>query len=238
MSGVELPADPPGPWNAVAELVELLPADWVLIGGLMVQLHAWERGMADVRATIDVDVLGEARPQRALQAIDAALINAGFEMAPPDFDGYAHRYVRDRLIVDVLAPDGITPAATLDGELKAVGVPGGSQALARAETVTVRIGDRVFDLRRPSLLGAVLIKARSLLVHHDAEAQREDLLRLLSLVEDPRAMVAEMTPAEQRWLRRAELHLRFDVPSSLSAVVMRRARQTLRLLLAGPTPAS
>jgi hypothetical protein len=88
MTRIELPADPPGPWNAVAELVELLPADWVLIGGLMVQLHAWERGVTDVRATVDADVL---------------------------------------------APDGIKPPATLDGSLKAVGAPGGSQALARAE---------------------------------------------------------------------------------------------------------
>ena len=238
MSGIELPGDPPGPWNAVAELVELLPADWVLIGGLMVQLHAWEHGVTDVRATIDVDVLGQARPQRALQAIDAALVKAGFQTAPPDMDGYAHRYVRDGLIVDVLAPDGIKPPATLDGSLKAVGVPGGSQALARAETVTVRIGDRLFELRRPTLLGAVLIKARSLLVHHDPEAQREDLLRLLSLVEDPRATAAEITRPERRWLRRAEPHLRFDDPSNLPAVAMRRARQTFRLLLADRTPVS
>jgi hypothetical protein len=238
MSSIELPDDPPGPWSGVAELVELLPDDWVLIGGLMVQLHAWERGVTDVRATIDVDVLGQARPQRALQAIDAALVKAGFQTAPPDMDGYAHRYVRDGLIVDVLAPDGIKPSATLDGSLKAVGVPGGSQALARAETVTVRIGDRVFDLRRPTLLGAVLIKARSLLVHHDPEAQREDLLRLLSLVEDPRATAAEITRPERRWLRGAEPQLRFDDPSNLPAVAKRRARQTFRLLIADRTPGS
>jgi hypothetical protein len=102
---------------------QLLPADWVLIGGLMVQLHAWEHGVTDVRATIDVDVLGQARPQRALHAIDAALVSAGYEPVPPDIDGYAHRYVRDGLIVDVLAPDGIKPPATLDGSLKAVGYP-------------------------------------------------------------------------------------------------------------------
>jgi hypothetical protein len=232
MSGIELPADAPGPWNAVAELVELLPADWVLIGGLMVQLHAWEHGVTDVRATIDVDVLGQARPQRALQAIDAALVSAGYEPVPSDIDGYAHRYVRDGLVVDVLAPDGIKPPATLDGSLKAVGVPGGSQALARAEAVTVRVGDHVFELRRPRLLGAVLIKARSLLVHQDPEAQREDLLQLLSLVEDPRVMADEISRSERRWLRRAEPHLRFDDPSNLPAVAMRRARQAFRLLLA------
>jgi hypothetical protein len=105
-----------------------------------------------------VDVLGQARPQGALQEIDAALTRAGFEALPPDLDGYAHRYVRGELIVDVLAPDGIDPPPTLDGSLKAVSVPGGSQALERSELVPVRMGERTFDLRRPTLLGAVLIK--------------------------------------------------------------------------------
>jgi hypothetical protein len=230
MTEIELPPDLPGPWAAVGELVELLPRDWVLIGGLMVQIHAWERGMTDVRATVDVDVLGQARPQGALRAIDAALTRAGFE-ALPDSDGYAHRYVRGELIVDVLAPDGMNPPPTLDGTVNAVGVPGGSQALARAETVIVRSGDHVFQLRRPTLLGAVLIKARSLLVHHDRAAQREDLLRLLSLVEDPGQAAAELTRAERRWLRRVEPELRLDDTSNLTAVEFRRARQAYRLLI-------
>jgi hypothetical protein len=231
MREIELPPELPGPWAAVGELVGLLPRNWVLIGGLMVQIHAFERGMTDVRATIDVDVLGQARPQGALRAIDGALTRAGFEAAP-DPEGYAHRYVRGGLVVDVLAPDGMNPPPTLDGSVKAVGVPGGSQALARAETVTVRIGDHVFELRRPTLLGAVLIKARSLLVHHDRESQREDLLRLLYLVEDPRQTAGEMTRNERGWLRRAERELRLDDPSNLTAVEMRRVRLTYRLLVA------
>jgi hypothetical protein len=120
---------------------------------------------------------------------------------------------------------------TLGDTRKAVGVPGGSQALARAETVTVKLGEHVFEIRRPTLLGAILIKARSLLVHRDPDAQRQDLLRLLSLVTDPRAMAASMTPAERRWLGRAEAKLRLDEPATLSALDMRRARQALRLLL-------
>ena len=31
----------------------------------------------------------------------------------------------------------------------------------------VRVGERSFELRRPTLLGAILIKARSLMVHDD-----------------------------------------------------------------------
>jgi hypothetical protein len=74
------------------------------------------------------------------------------------------------------------------------------------------------------------------MVHRDPEAQREDLLRLLSLVEDPRVMAGEITRSERRWLRRVEPHLRFDAVSNLPADAMRRARQAFRLLLAERTP--
>lgn len=40
-------------WTALGDLAERLPGEWTLIGGLMVQLHAVEHGMIDVRATID-----------------------------------------------------------------------------------------------------------------------------------------------------------------------------------------
>lgn len=120
-------------WAAVGDLVEQLPGRWALIGGLMVQLHALEHGVTDVRPTGDIDILGQARPQGALSTIDAALRDNGFEPVLPDLDGHAHRYERDGLIVDLLAPDGIKPAPDLGAGRKAIGVPGGSQALARSE---------------------------------------------------------------------------------------------------------
>jgi hypothetical protein len=218
-------------WSSVGDLVALLPADWVLIGGLMVQLHAFELGVNDVRATVDVDVLGQARPPGTLAAIDEALVREGFRDEPPDLDGYAHRYERDGLIVDVLAPDGVRPAPALGRGRAAVGVPGGSQALARQEEVTVRVDGRSFTLRRPTLIGAILIKARSLMVHNDSESQREDLLLLLSLVEDPRSMANDLRASERKWLRAAEERLAFDRPANVGAVRVRRARQAFRLLL-------
>lgn len=218
-------------WSSVGDLVALLPADWVLIGGLMVQLHAFELGVVDVRATKDVDVLGQVRPQGTLAAIDAALQREGFTDVPPDMDGYARRYERDGLIVDVLAPDGVKPAPALGRGRVAIGVPGGSQALARQEQVTIRRGDRSFALRRPTLLGAILIKARSLMVHHEPDAQREDLLLLLSLVDDPRAMAKELKASERGWLRAVEQRLAFDRPANVGVDRVRRARLAFRLLL-------
>jgi hypothetical protein len=221
-------------WAAVGDLVELLPGQWVLVGGLMVQLHDLEHGVSDLRFTGDIDVLGQARPQGALSSIDAALRGEGFELVGPDLDGYAHRYERDGLIVDVLAPDGIRPPPNLGAGLKAIGIPGGSQAIARSETVTVIVEGRSFELRRPSLLGAVLIKARSLMVHSDPEAQREDLLRLLALIEDPREMAADLRKTERKWLSVAEQRLNLSGPSLLDTEKMRRAGLAYRLLIRNP----
>jgi hypothetical protein len=221
-------------WASVGDLAVLLQAEWVLIGGLMVQLHAYELGVMDVRVTGDIDVLGQARPQGALMRIDAALLRDGFEPEWPDREGYVHRYVRGDMIVDVLAPDGMRPPAALGPGRIAVGVPGGSQALSRQEAVRVRLDGRSFTLRRPTLLGAILIKARSLTVHHDRDAQREDLLLLLSLVEDPRATARDLKASERGWLRSAHEPLAFDRPANVGSQQMQRARLALRLLTGEP----
>lgn len=218
-------------WRAVGELVDRLPGEWALIGGLMVQLHALERDMTDVRLTRDIDVLAQARPPGALCAIDDALRADGFEGARPDPDGFAHRYERDGLIVDLLAPDGLSKAPSLGGGLKAVGVPGGSQALARAHVVGVRVDDVDFEIRRPNLLGAILLKARSIRRHADPDSQRDDLIRLLGLVDDPRTLAADLTRSEQSWLRKADERLDFDRPTVVGDAVVRNARLTYRILI-------
>lgn len=53
----------------------------------------------------------------------------------------------------MLAPEGIKPAALMGGH-KAVGGPGGAQAMRRAETVTVSVGAREFALRPPNPAGS------------------------------------------------------------------------------------
>lgn len=221
-------------WASIGELVDLLPGHWVLIGGLMVQLLAIERGVTDVRPTGDIDILGQARPQGTLSAIDAALRGEGFEPVPQNLDGYAHRYERDEIVIDLLAPDGIRPAPTLGRGWKAVGIPGGSQALERSEVVTVTIDGRSFELRRPTLIGAVLIKARSLMVHVDRASQREDLLRLLALIEDPRELAGQLRRSERRWLRDAEPRLGFADVALVDRGTVRRAELAYRLLIRDP----
>lgn len=218
-------------WAEFGDLAGRLPGEWVLIGGLMVQLHALESGVTRIRVTSDIDLLGQARPPGALAAIDEALRVEGFEVLGPDPDGFAHRYRRGGLIVDVVAPDGLNRAPQLGRGRRAVGVPGGSQALRRAEVVTVSVRGKEFELRRATLLGAILIKSRSITRHVDPEAQREDLLQLLALVDDPRAMATELKSTERIWLRQAERALDFDGPTQIPTETVRRARLAYRLLV-------
>lgn len=95
----------------------------------------------------------------------------------------------------------------------------------------VSVDGEDFQLRRPTLLGAILIKARSIMRHADTQSQREDLLRLLALVENPRAMAAELKNSERTWLRRAEARLDFDGLAILDEATVRNARLAYRILL-------
>jgi len=76
-----------------------------------------------------------------------------------------------------------------------------------------------------------MIKARSITRHADPEAQREDLLRLLSLVEDPRAIAAELKSSERRWLRQTADRLDLDGLTLLDDVAVRNARLAYRILV-------
>lgn len=135
------------------------------------------------------------------------------------------------MIVDVLAPDGLRSPPTLAAGVIAIGIPGGSQALSRSESVKLTVEGRTVELGRPTLLGAVLIKGRSVMVHSDPGSQREDLLRLLSLIEDPRQVAVEVRTSERRWLRDAEDRLNFGAPSLLNRDAQTRAELAFRLLI-------
>ncbi len=73
-------------------------ADWALIGGLMVQLHAAEHN-GDSRLTDDVDFLGDARRHPSMtRQIASRLRDRGAEMQmPPSSDerlGYKFEFAR------------------------------------------------------------------------------------------------------------------------------------------------
>ena len=228
-------------WELVAELAEMLDDPWVLVGGLMVHLFVLEHEpQRQLRATDDIDLLADSRkkPSRT-ERISQKLLEDGFELkkityGPPP-TGFT--FWKGGKPVDVLAPDGTKTDAKTVGNLHTVQIPGGTQALRRAEEVEIRLtGGPTFRLQRPTLLGAVLIKARALPVHDDPEAQRHDLVQLLSLIKDPGAVARELKPGERRWLKSIEGKLWPDIDADttlarLDETAVRRAREAYDLLV-------
>ncbi len=207
-------------WRAAAEVARLF-ADWpwVLVGGLMVAILEREHGVTVSRATVDVDALIDVRAvTRATREAALRLERAGF-VAEQTADGLAYRFVRGPDIVDVLAPDHLgrrTDIVTAPPG-KTIAAIGGRQALDRRRLVVVDMAGELFSVPIPSLLGAIIIKARvcasSALPKH-----RRDLARLLALVDDVGAMRQEMSPSERKYLR-ARSELRDDRHPAWSGIV-------------------
>ena len=86
---------------------------------------------------------------------------------------------------------------------------------------------------RPSLLGAVIVKAAAVDVDDAPQAQRQDLVFLLALVEDPRGVAGVLTAKDRQQIRsRSELtnaeHLAWQ---TLTQEQRDRARAALAILL-------
>ncbi len=191
-------------WTTLCDLGDAHHADWVIIGGQMVMLHALQAGREPGRVSQDLDAVIDARVRPpALPAFLATLANLGFKSAGVSPDEVAHRFERGSVHIDVLGPDGLGGRSDLrtTGTATTIEVRGGTQALQRAERVPVRHGDRVVHVPRPNLLGAIVIKASA--VHNDPHPQRHvrDVAFLCSIVADPRAMRAEMTAKDLQRLR-------------------------------------
>jgi hypothetical protein len=228
-------------WTLVLDLAEDFGPDrqWTLIGGLMVQLHAFEH-QDDLRATQDVDLLGDARRSPQMTAeIAEVLIDRGAEVAMPPRSAarLGYRFELEGSIVEVLGPDGLAADPRTIGELSTLQIPGGTQALGRREAITVSLADGPpRPLRRPDLLGAILLKGRAVSSKRRGkfDSDRQDLIRLLSYVESPRDLALRLNGNERKWLEALEKPLGFDDPalrSEFPVEILQRAHQALLLLL-------
>lgn len=153
----------PSPWPLVVELAEALPVgSWVLVGGLMVQVHARAAGIDAVRPTDDVDVLIDVMADDAgVQKVAAVLQGLGFDVKEPGWGKGAvvHRLIRDRDKVDVLVADHL-PASRRPRlrRRKVMEIDGGAQALARRQPVTIDYEGRAVQFVVPDLLAALVLK--------------------------------------------------------------------------------
>lgn len=216
-------------WAAVLDVADAQPNGWTLIGALMVMLHAHDHGLDARRTTRDADALVDVRGiTQATRRLVATLERLGWQLHPehPKADDIGFRFVKDGLIFDVLAPDGLgaRTGITTMPPLKTVPLTGGSRALNRTQVRDVALGDRVGQLPVPDLLGALVIKSRAAATDRNAtadpghrpERHPEDLAVLYACATDLRALVADATNRDRRNLRDApEPHWHVLEPSLL-----------------------
>jgi hypothetical protein len=203
-------------WETPLALQRREPKGWTLIGAQMVALHAYERHRAPPRLSLDADVLVNVRVVAGgAQPMSQTLQEMGFSLGGPDPENVAHRFRRDDVQIDVLAPDGLRAESKQKQLLtvppaRTVSVPGGTVALDRSETVTVRVGQLTGTIPRPDLLGAILVKVRAIQVDDAPDNQRRDVAFLCALVDDPRTLGEALRGNQRSWLRRQTELLRAD----------------------------
>ncbi len=199
-------------WEVLLALGGTSRLPWMLIGGQMILLLAVEHGREPVQASRDGDALADIRAEpHALVRLVAFLEREGFELDGMSADGRAHRYMRPSSnpapMIDVLAPDHIGTRAKLTTTPpgRTIEVPGATQALHHRELVDVTLpSGSSGPVPRPSLLGAIVIKAAATTITTDDNARHfNDLALLCSLVPDPYELAVQMDESERKWIARA-----------------------------------
>lgn len=229
----------PRPWPLVVEIADALPADsWVLVGGLMVQLHARAAGIESVRPTVDVDTLIDVMaPGGGIHKVVGALQRLGFKIQEPGWGKGApvHRLMRGDDIVDVLVADHL-PSGKKPRLLRrrVMEIDGGAQALMRRQPVAIEYNGRGVELVVPDLLGALVLKGAA----HTAdnltpERHLADAALLASLVTDHKAVRGRLAGSDRKRL----VHLRGELADPLSEAwlvlpvdLQQRGQDTLRIL--------
>lgn len=183
-----MPQEQTASWLGVLDLYDELPTGWTLIGGQLVHLHCAERGQIPVRPTNDVDTVIDVRADPTiLHTFTKVLTDLGFISAGISAEGRQHRWVRGDASIDVLLPEGIGERAQeREGVTGSPTLPtqGGTQALRRSGVIPVAVDGREGFVRRPNLVGALVVKAaaHTNVGDQDPRRHRRDFLVLAGLI--------------------------------------------------------
>lgn len=188
-------------WETLLRLDEV-GHPWVLVGGQMTMLHCLENGFARSRPTDDGDlVVGVWTRRDALLGTSRYLRANGFNEVKTT-DGYGYRFECDDAVIDVLLPEGLgrqhEHPTTTSGR-RGLSADGGNQALTRAERVPVIMASFSGHIRRPNLLGAIVVKAHAYVADsRDKGRHAEDIVALAEIaLQDPRAVLQHARPHDR-----------------------------------------
>jgi len=188
------------PWPRVFELTGVLPADrWALVGGLMVQAHAFAAEIETTRVTIDVDaaVRVEAGVFSYSEAA-AALNRVGYALDTSTERAY--RYSRGADIVDLMVPDHERPPPR-HALRDVMPVTAGKQAMRRLQFMHFDDGGVPVAVPVPNLHGALVLKAAALQVdQRDRARHLLDAITLMACIEDVEPIVASTRGSDRQRL--------------------------------------
>ena len=225
-----MPAEQTASWIGLLDLYDRLQSGWTLIGGQLVHLHCAERGQFPVRPTNDADTVVDVRADPGvLHTFTKTLTELGFESAGISAEGRQHRWRRGHASIDVLLPEGAGERASLrQGVTGSPTLPtkGGTQALARSETVPVTVEGREGFVCRPNLVGALVVKAAAHRNVGDADRRRHrhDFVALAGLLTATDFAGEEVTKTDRRRLSaivtaiREDRELLLEVPDASTAL--------------------
>ena len=196
-------------WKTVLDIAEAVPeGSWMLVGGLMTQVHAGLAGFSS-RATTDVDMLVDVlSDSRNIGMVVCSLKSLGFEPQEPGLRGSAfHRMVKGSLVVDVLVADHLSSGKQRAAKVNAwpmMGVPGGAQAIERKVEVEIASETRQATVMMPSLLGALVLKSAAYAAdRRNPHRHLEDIALLASLMTDHAEALSQLHGSDRKRLRKA-----------------------------------
>jgi len=190
---------------------EKLEQPWSLVGGQMTTLHCLENGFPQQRATDDGDiVVGVWTRRDALRRTSRFLVEHGFRELSTS-DGYGYRHVRDEdpnlVIIDVIVPEGLErqkERPTTASGRHGLGLPGANQALSRTERVPLTVDAGSGHVRRPNLLGAIVVKAHAYVADsRDKERHGQDIAVLAEIaLQDPQSVLEGIRNGDRSPIKR------------------------------------
>lgn len=227
------------PWTTVFEVARAIDvSDWVLVGGLMVQLHARRASIPPPRATKDVDLIADVQTNRSsFGSIGYALTSIGFEVAVPDArNDPIYRFSRGDEQVDVMVadhlPSGMKPRLRAR---PAFAVDGGAQALNRRDTFVITSTSGTITIDAPDVLGALIGKGAAFIVdQRDRGRHVEDAAVLLASIKSVGELDLALSTNDRKRLRALAAALRDELHPgwlALGDANLSRGRRNLTLLV-------
>jgi len=226
------------PWTTVFEVARAIDvSDWVLVGGLMVQLHARRASITPPRATKDVDLIADVQTNRSsFGSIGSALTSIGFEVAVPDArNDPIYRFSRGDEQVDVMVadhlPSGMKPRLWAR---PAFAADGGAQALNRRDTFVISSTSGTIAIDAPDVLGALIGKGAAFMVdQRDRGRHVEDAAVLLASIDSIGDLDLTLNTNDRKRLRVLASDLKDDLHSAwlpLDNRLQARGQRNLALL--------